>query len=52
MDDCTLANVLIHESYHASTRDFTENKTYDYADNKLQKIKQCLQKKGFASQCP
>lgn len=51
MDDCTLANVLIHESYHAGTEDWTENKSYDYADEKLKKIKRCLEKKGFGP-CP
>ena len=30
---------LLHESYHAGSRDMSENKSYDYADDKFEKLK-------------
>jgi RHS repeat-associated protein len=32
---------LLHESYHAGTEDWTESKSYDYADKSFDKLKKC-----------
>jgi hypothetical protein len=35
---------LLHESYHAGTEDWTEDFSYQYADEKLAKLRCCLKK--------
>jgi hypothetical protein len=46
-DDWLKFNILLHESYHAATEDWTEDHTYTYANEKLEKLRCCLEMKGY-----
>jgi hypothetical protein len=35
---------LVHESYHAGTEDWTETRSYDYADEAMRDMKCCLER--------
>jgi len=39
--------ILLHEAYHASTEDWTENKSYNYAEQSFGDMECCLKKAGI-----